>query len=74
MSELEFYKGSFEKMSSVPIKEGQFIVTTDENNKAIYLDIDDNTRTQITSSFVKPSEEIILGGGGAPLPDEEITE
>lgn len=71
MSNLEFFKGSSENLSSVPIKEGRFIVTTDRNNKAIYLDIDDTTRAQITSSFIEEDEEIIIGGGGAPLPVEE---
>lgn len=70
MSELNFLQGSSDRLNQVPIKDGQFIVTTDENNKAIYLDVDESTRLQITSSFIEPDEEIILGGGGAPLPEE----
>lgn len=50
MAELEFFKGSYENLKNVPIKEGQVLFTTGDK-KRILLDIDDNTRAEINSSL-----------------------
>lgn len=50
MAELEFFKGSYENLKNVPIKEGQVLFTTGDK-KRILLDIDDNTRAEISSSL-----------------------
>lgn len=50
MAELEFFKGPYENLKNVPIKEGQVLFTTGDK-KRILLDIDNKTRTEITSSL-----------------------
>ncbi len=50
MAELEFFKGSYENLKNVPIKEGQVLFTTGDK-KRILLDIDNKTRAEITSSL-----------------------
>lgn len=50
MAELEFFKGSYENLKNVPIKEGQVLFTTSDK-KRILLDIDNNTRAEISSSL-----------------------
>lgn len=50
MAELEFFKGSYDNLEKVPIKEGQLFFTTGDK-KRILLDIDNKTRAEITSSL-----------------------
>ena len=50
MAELEFFKGSYDNLGKVPIKEGQLFFTTGDK-KRILLDIDNKTRAEITSSL-----------------------
>lgn len=50
MAELEVFKGSYDNLKNVPIKEGQILFTTG-NKKRILLDIDDETRAEIGSSL-----------------------
>ena len=66
MAELVVLKGSFANLNNIPIKEGQLIFTTDEDNRLIFLDTDDSTRVQITSPAIEDTDIIILDAGGAP--------
>lgn len=50
MAELEFFKGSYDNLKNVPIKEGQLFFTTGDK-KRILLDINDETRAEITPSL-----------------------
>lgn len=50
MAELEVFKGSYENLEKVPIKEGQLLFTTD-NKKRIFLDTSNETREEISSSL-----------------------
>lgn len=67
MADLVVLKGSFANLDSIPIKEGQLIFTTDEDNRLIFLDTDDSTRVQITSPAIEDTDTIILDAGGAPI-------
>ena len=67
MADLVVLKGSFTNLNTIPIKEGQLIFTTDEDNRLIFLDKDDTTRIQITSPAVEDTDTIILDAGGAPI-------
>ena len=66
MAELVVLEGSFANLNNIPIKEGQLIFTTDEDNRLIFLDTDDSTRVQITSPAIENTDTIILDAGGAP--------
>ena len=48
MAELEFFKGSYDNLKNVPIKEGQVFFTTDDK-KRILLDINDETREELST-------------------------
>ena len=50
MANLEFFKGPYDNLNKVPIKEGQLLFTTD-SKKRIFLDTDDKTRAEISSSL-----------------------
>ncbi len=50
MAELEVFKGSYDNLKNVPIKEGQLLFTT-SGKKCILLDIDDKTRAEFESSI-----------------------
>ncbi len=50
MAELEVFKGSYENLEKVPIKEGQLLFTTG-NKKRIFLDTSNETREEISSSL-----------------------
>lgn len=50
MAELEVFKGSYEDLEKVPIKEGQLLFTTG-NKKRIFLDTSDETREEMSSSL-----------------------
>ena len=51
MAELEFFKGPYDNLAKVPIKEGQLLFTTGDK-KRILLDIDNKTRAEIASSMI----------------------
>ena len=72
MAELVVLKGSFANLNNIPIKEGQLIFTTDEDNRLIFLDTDDSTRVQITSPAIENTDTIILDAGGAPVQQQEV--
>ena len=65
-------KGSLANLHKVPIQEGQLIFITDEGNRQIFLDMDDQTRIRITSPLIEENDIVILNGGGAPVFEEEI--
>lgn len=71
MAELVVLKGSFANLNNIPIKEGQLIFTTDEDNRLIFLDTDDSTRVQITSPAIENTDTIILDAG-ALLQQQEV--
>lgn len=48
MAELEFFKGSYDNLKNVPIKEGQVFFTTGDK-KRILLDINDETREELST-------------------------
>ena len=48
MAELEFFKGSYDNLKNVPIKEGQVLFTTG-GKKRILLDINDETREELST-------------------------
>lgn len=51
MAELEFFKGPYDNLAKVPIKEGQLLFTTGDK-KRILLDIDNKTRAEIASPMI----------------------